>query len=708
MSSSHRPTIRVNCPQCIAGLDVDARQAGQRVECPKCHFSLLVPLAGTAGANLFDDLLDTDDPADGMESQLTAGTADSGSDFRPGRDTPARSEPPHNPLLHDFDFDGTLVEPDDSQPEIRPVFRPVTKPGPAGTAKPVPNAEARPPKSLSAGTKAPQRPKSPIAAITDDDLELDLQLAPLDSAPLEPPDGINPLEINPDAPIRVDGIEMDNLGTGSIPVKCHICDSVLHAAADMLNRTVVCPDCGSTVVVVPRTKTRSDVPTGARANRDWKEVVEQRDSHDFRLAVPVELPAEPMEKDWGLPDEEADLMRPLPTLEPVLDEEGDDILAGAPVTRRVESDRISSAPFVGGKRAAEEQTQRRAKRQVVPSKRPAVSGRTDGKKGGVAGRGAVDSGDESLPSEGEEDSVTRSQSRRVLAVRDRSSSHTNKAVTGPETAETDGEIPAGDKGKWTAQGRYIIKLPDMGAFRGSLRGWLLEVVKDYELWIRAAAAAVCFGFTAWMGNIVTGAMNSEQMNGGEQVMRIVFPAVFGGICLLAGSVIILMTGSLLFQQSGDRRPRIGEWPGLGIGEWGESALFWGVSLWLASLPGLLVGVPLLFSPMKGLAFVVAALSMFVFSPPMLLAAWYNGSPFQVWSATVFRHFRGGQTDWLRFLPGSMAGWLLFLVGYGIMCIPVPFSSFAGAALQVAGILLFATNAGLYCGLMAQKIEHTER
>ena len=178
----------------------------------------------------------------------------------------------------------------------------------------------------------------------------------------------------------------------------------------------------------------------------------------------------------------------------------------------------------------------------------------------------------------------------------------------PDPDDPEDETASTSKEGWTTGGRYIIKLENLGAFDGSLRRWLKEMVRDRELWIRCAAAVGAIGMAYWMLHIIGVAIADEDMSSGDKAMRVAFPGAFGGICLIGGWLVGLMTASLVFQQSGDRRPRFDEWPGFGLGDWGESILFFGVSLWLGSLPGLLMGLPLMFSNMAGMAMVVASLS----------------------------------------------------------------------------------------------------
>lgn len=287
---------------------------------------------------------------------------------------------------------------------------------------------------------------------------------------------------------------------------------------------------------------------------------------------------------------------------------------------------------------------------------------------------------------------------------DRTAGRAQRAAGVPEDDDTvpPGGVPTGEN--WTPSGRFLISLDNLGSCDRIFRSWLGELVRDRELWIRSAACVACFGMAWWMGGIIVAAMQSETLGEGEKVLRIVFPGVLGGVSLLAGLIAILMTGSFVFQSSGDRRPRLAEWPGFAPTEWVGPAFFWAVGIWLGALPGILMGALLWWAKLGVLSLPLMAFSAMLLAPLLLLSAWYNGSPFQVVSGEVLARFRGGQTDWLKYLPASMIALVVFSTGHAITCISGMIACFLGAGLEVAAVLLFATVSGLYCGLMGRKIE----
>jgi hypothetical protein len=64
-------------------------------------------------------------------------------------------------------------------------------------------------------------------------------------------------------------------------------------------------------------------------------------------------------------------------------------------------------------------------------------------------------------------------------------------------------------------------------------------------------------------------------------------------------------------------------------------------------------------------------------------------------------------DWLKYLPGSLAAFFLFLIGTLFLLLSGLVWSTIGAALQVAGWGIFGSLTGLYSGLMVEKANQNE-
>lgn len=846
MSSNPRPLIRLHCPQCLATLEVDAHHAGQRVPCPTCRFSLAVPTASAAGANLFEDLFESPAPTppvgDGDEAALdpaglhldetelvepaaidddplipTAGKPETSAQpplprssphtpapapgkptnspspatTRTGHNNPNRpseiptATPPAsrgsrspqaggpvgaspagtndrsgeavNPLENGFDFDPSILEASEDwaaginqgpgsgdgdllfAEDAAGTAAQIARPDPlvpdtrddsesgSGTVRPAKPAAKpavpRPAAKTDAASAAalPNRPTSTPAnplivdlPKTGDGFDLvdDLQLAPLEErapAGTVDPDR-NPLAVDPSAPIRIDGIESASEGVeGTISLRCRVCDSGLQAPAGMLGKQVACPDCGSMVEVVASRKPKSMLPEWAKPRENWEEIQAREDADKYRLAgnMKLEPTLGPRDEQGGLPSERPARMKPVAAPAPILNEEGEDILAGAKATRRVEESVIKSSPFVGGRIAAENQTKRRLRQAAPPNE----------KKQAVR---ALESPD---PAAEPETPLTRATSgdapptanRKAAASRPDSGTTQSRTARPPapslEAEDDDGAMEdAGDAGaepgasRWSPSGRYLITLDNMGGLDVVFRGWMKEFLLDRELWIRAAGSVLIWGIAWWTLGMAGNAMRSKDIAEAERVMWVALPGFFGAIALIGGVASTMMTCGLVFQQSADRRPRFVEWPGFSPSDWIQPAFFWGLGLWLGSLPGLFAGLILWTTNLGFLSLPFAVFSAMLFGPVLLLCAWYNGSPIQVFSRDVFARFGGKQTAWLKYLPGSVVAMVLFGIGHGISFVPGAIGSFLGAALQTAAVLLFATVSGLYCGLMARKME----
>jgi hypothetical protein len=74
---------------------------------------------------------------------------------------------------------------------------------------------------------------------------------------------------------------------------------------------------------------------------------------------------------------------------------------------------------------------------------------------------------------------------------------------------------------------------------------------------------------------------------------------------------------------------------------------------------------------------------------------------------VIKLFSFEDVDWLKYLPGSLAAFFLFLVGTLFLLLSGLVWSTIGAALQVAGWVIFGSLTGLYSGLMVEKANQNE-
>ncbi len=179
--------LELRCPKCESTLNVDAAQAGEQVDCPRCQNSLLVPgEKKKPGDVTVDDLIDFDDD-----------------------------------ILHPRQTSSEAVQAAAESPDGAPAKRPDDIP-PAEVAEPT--------------------------AEDDDDAGLD-DLLPLtaEKSPIPSSDEAkDPFEVDANAALRVEGITPPE-NTFSTP--CPLCGSLVYATPSQVGQKLKCYDCHTLVEI---------------------------------------------------------------------------------------------------------------------------------------------------------------------------------------------------------------------------------------------------------------------------------------------------------------------------------------------------------------------------------------------------------------------------------------------------------------------------
>ncbi len=140
-------------------------------------------------------------------------------------------------------------------------------------------------------------------------------------------------------------------------------------------------------------------------------------------------------------------------------------------------------------------------------------------------------------------------------------------------------------------------------------------------------------------------------------------------------------------------------PGMALTELFSCLLPVGISFWAGMLPGVVLGQ--LFWAASGywwMTYVVAFVTAFLLAPIGILGAYYNGSPFQIWSSEVIQTIRTQTAGWIRFYCW-MALWIfLFCMSWLFRLIP---PSPVGATICGVAQAVFLVLIGRTIGLLAQ-------
>lgn len=314
--------IKVDCPKCLASLQIPAEKGGARIDCPECGHSLLVPESQTAGNTIFDDLFDA--PSDNVVAEPTSPVTETVEEVGLTSETV--------PTTPNFDDVETALEEHQSQEQVLAEvdLAPIEQTSEPSLPTIEPNESHRPP--------APEDESDPLESLDDPSLDLNavdlfatpknggeslsLEKSDLNTAPIGTDD---PFEEDPDKPLSIDGISPTIKVDDIYGIKCKICDTRIHVNISQNGESIECPMCYSDVKVEIDTSERESSPTDSNLQDDTsvtstinpdKEVeVSQRDMEKLPEFDDQPLTLAPLEPNEPIPvsslESDRDLLKPV-------------------------------------------------------------------------------------------------------------------------------------------------------------------------------------------------------------------------------------------------------------------------------------------------------------------------------------------------------------------------------------------------------------
>ena len=611
--------ILFDCPRCLHNLRVAKDQSGNRIECPKCKVSLTVPSQST-DAGLFDDLFDS--PA-----------APS-----PGKSKPAETKPTKKRFKE--------KRPSQSQPKGQP-----TKAKPAAVDNPLADlvdeqALANKPVKDKSSTDKPStqvEDSNPLAGL----------VIPGSAEANEPdPDvGKDPFKVDPDAPLKVDGVGDMFSNSDVFGIKCHVCDTRIHVRPKQIGTEVECPICYSKVKVRPPEDSTSlswaDREREAEESSAGKTKSHIVPDEELKLSAPIERPKPEIDPSWGLAPVEDDLLAPKPKS---LDPDPGDHADHDDVPELIVVDNGFGGP------AAQESD------LLPPTKR-----------------------------------------------KKRSGNESSEQKASPATSVSPAPMPQASPQAPSPKARPIessgVKAKDFPEFGiGELLGSAVEMIKSPGVLVRVgiAFALMCLGAITmeWISPEYHTVDTGEESS---MLGRLVGSAqwVFAAGIYLVGLAVLWWTSSYLFRDAALGKRTVASWSNAGTNEVLSTFLLFAFGFFIGGLPAAFFGLVIL--PLRVLL-----------GPLFLLSAWYNQSPFSIVSVDAFQSASQNSGQWTRFyiFVGGLA-FLGFVAGLIFwMRALLPFV--AGLPLIIFGIiicivvtLLFAVVCGWHCGRVVESLENLE-
>jgi len=646
--------IEFECPRCLQNIRVGKEQSGTRVDCPGCSGSLLVPTQST-GQDLFDDIFDSPKPK-----------------------TKQPAEPVGDPLKKPVAPAGDLADPISDLADLAS----------DSSADPIAALHAE------ATKKAVESYEVPELETIDEDQDLLAGLAipsSKDDAPI-PLEGDDPFKVDPDAPIKIDGIGDVFSHDDVFGIKCHICDTRIHVRPEQIGNKVECPECYSKIEVTsPRAKSSMRWEKEGRGQYQKR----KQEEEELKLSAPIERPKVEIDESFGLAPVEEDLLAPktpvpepdlesadhedIPALELIEDEDVpalEMIEADVPALEVIDDDdpfaALGSTPVVA----------------PVPGRgKPAESKRREKRKKPLADEKTADENtavEKSAPAPGKRKSrKTRRElyedSQRLQAEQDQGSVRTRVTKKGVKTEYPDFQID-------------------------ELVSSSIEMIKSPGVRLRAAIAfgLMCFGALT-MELCFPFSFGSESVTAELSLAERLFAwakwSVFGGLPYMLGLGLLWWIGSHIFRDAALGHRKVATWKKRGKTEWLSTFLIFAFGFFMGGLPSFF------FSPM------IMPLRVLL-GPLFLVAAWYNESPFQIVSVDAFASAKNHVKHWIQFykfmavlaLLGVVNGfffWFRAAMPYFVLDAII---LILGIAINVAITLVFAAVCGWHCGTVMEHLK----
>ncbi len=192
-----------------------------------------------------------------------------------------------------------------------------------------------------------------------------------------------------------------------------------------------------------------------------------------------------------------------------------------------------------------------------------------------------------------------------------------------------------------------------------------------------------------------------------------FGAVVVGMLLALVGLFYAATASIcwlaILQDTANGLDRIEQWPGLSFLDWVFDCFYIVNCLFVAVLPGVLLGqLPVLAGlGSQWIAVVLGSLTAIVIFPILLLSVLDNGSPLGLWSSDVIRSLRRNRPTVQQFYLASAGLGLAAIVSLGIMNLPWFLVRALGAAGFNAALMIYFRLLGRLAGLLLSDVEDAD-
>ena len=646
-----RSKIEFECPRCLSEVIAASENAGNRVDCPNCDYSLVVPTQ-SVDPSLFDDIFDSfeetnsAEPAPSTAEQLDvelnlAPTSDSTTEPEPDDSTVSQTASPTTPSapfsIEELEYEDVL--PDEHQ--------------------------------------------------TDDPIE-GLESLIEEKIPLVAAD---PFAVDPDAAIKIDGIGDIFTHDDVYGVKCHVCDTRIHVKPSQAGTEVECPICYVKVHVAAPKKPKVDKNKWRQNERPKKSHI-RTDDEEFlkKNNPPEELDAVEIDESIGFAPETEDLLAPRVavdveqvnearveevgdgelTLEPLAPDD-DDLLSGNPIeVMAVEIADDNAAPIqeeVDVFEYARDPLAPKEPPKPQPSRRP-----TEGKT--------------------RRELYQEAQARKLAEEKSKARGDVVVAIPKAGSSKSKSKSkPASTKSEKKQKDTF----PEFGFV--SLTSAVRKMIASPGLLTKAIIAGVLVA----IGNTVMHSINNAYVEAhketaatfGEWSTMALKWQLFGGVPFLIGTILLWYISGFVFRDAAYGKRQVKSFGTDGQSDFLSTFCLFSFGYFFAGLPVAFFSI--LIVPFR-----------LLFSPPLLLSAWYNKSAFAIVAIDAFKNAAEDRKQWQAFYVYVIALTALSVIAGIFMMIPIfilsAICSLLGSAMFVLITIAYAAVAGWHCGLVVEGLE----
>ncbi|MFK7765918.1 MAG: hypothetical protein AB8B55_01660 [Mariniblastus sp.] len=505
---------------------------------------------------------------------------------------------------------------------------------------------------------------------------------------------VDPFKVDPDAPIKVDGMGDVFSHDDVYGIKCNICDTRIHVRPEQAGTHIKCPECFSKVLVKPSSEVKTKPPKWVQDGRGQST---NEPEEELKLSDPIERPE--IDESFGLAPVTDDMLAPKPKIR----EEFDDDVEQSDKKQSGDEGGIEDGGFALAPLQHEIEADDSPLLELLDDDEPAPIELYEEKEGKE-----VEDGLELIEEPQSETPLPKSRPAKPKTNSPQQKSRKEKyeeaqrrqaakeAGTAFRPAPESNNVPgASAKDRFPEFDFNSLLSSSLGMLRSPGVSWRVGI----------AIALMCLGsimgLITWPVYVPAAEELEEAKTGMEKMWMGIQWTLFCVIPYMIGLAVLWYIAGYIFRDAALGHLQVKSWKSKGTNETMATVLVFGFSFFIGGLPAAFV--PSVMMPLR-----------FFLAPLFLLGAWYSKSAFGIINVDAFKNAMKHSGHWLSFyifmgvigLIG-LAGGLMFelrrVVPYLVINAAI---SIVGVLVVAALTLIFAAVSGWNCGWVVADLEES--